>query len=261
MTTLNTRSAQTGRATHGARPAGPPRPSIVWLALEPARGLLDWGSSLLHRKPRGRGDGHPVIVYPGLGAGALTTLGLRQALRAAGFSAHDWGQGTNRGPHGAHATPDRFLAQLEQQVRELAQATGRRVSLVGWSLGGIYARELAKRVPHLVRRVVTLGTPFNAPPNATHAGWLYKLLSGAAGAPSQRFQRRLRQPPPVPTTSIYSKTDGVVAWQGCLQPPAPGKGVGSDCDNVEISSASHLGLANHPAVLEVLVDRLARPEA
>jgi alpha-beta hydrolase superfamily lysophospholipase len=226
-------------------------PSLGLLALEPIRGLFDWCASYVAAIAPAPGDGHAVIVYPGLGAGAAATARLRDGLTAAGYAAHDWGRGRNAGPTG---DPDVWLGGLEEQVLDLHERTGRRVSLIGWSLGGIYARELAKRVPTRVRQVITLGTPFAALPDSTHAARLYRVLNGDAPALTARLLRRLRQTPPVPTTSIYSKTDGVVPWQGCLQPR------GRMSENIEISVASHLGLANHPAVMRVVTDRLALPE-
>jgi len=225
-------------------------PALPLLALEPMRAALEFFASHVFGAPARVGDGHPVIVYPGLAANSWSTLRLRNALDAAGFRSHDWRQGFNRGPRGQ---VEPWLDQLEDLVHELHAEHGMRVSLVGWSLGGICARELAKRVPHVVRQVVTLGTPFAAPPKTTHADRVFRLFNGKSG-PSQTMQRRLRQCPPVPTTSIYSRTDGVVPWQGCIQ------SVGAQAENIAVNSASHLGMGTHPTVLRILVDRLAQPE-
>src|SRR5690606_11809810 len=108
----------------------------------------------------------PVIVYPGLGGGALTTAHLRSFLIDSGYEAQDWGGGVNTGPEHDF---DPWLDQLAARVRELHTRAGRKVSLVGWSLGGVYAREIAKRCPEAVRQVITLATPFNAMSAANHA--------------------------------------------------------------------------------------------
>jgi pimeloyl-ACP methyl ester carboxylesterase len=226
-------------------------PSIALLALEPLRAAADYCVSLLGSLPRLQGDGHPVLVLPGLAAGDWSTLRLRSVLKHAGFDAHAWGLGINRGPQG---DLHEWLGGLEHKVRELhGRSGGRKVSLVGWSLGGIYARELAKRVPELVRQVITLGTPF-ADPLASHVGSVYRLLNGGDAQMTPQLARRLREDPPVPTTAIYSKTDGVVAWRACTSAHA------TRCENIEVSTASHCGMGTHPQVLRIVLERLAQPE-
>ena len=116
---------------------------------------------------------------------------------------------------------------------------GRKVSLVGWSLGGLFARELAKEVPELVRCVITLGTPFTGHPEATNAWRLFELVSGQS-VHDEETLAGIRRPPPLPTTSIYSRTDGVVAWHCSLNDPAP------LAENIEVH-ASHMGNGHEPA--------------
>jgi pimeloyl-ACP methyl ester carboxylesterase len=229
-------------------PAPPPLPL---LALEPMRAAIELVAGQFAGTLPRLGDGHPVIVYPGLAANGWSTIALRHAIDTAGFRSYDWRQGFNRGPRGDIGE---WLAELDGMLREVHARHGRRVSLVGWSLGGIYARELAKHAPQRVRHVVTLGTPFGASPDSTHAGRIWRLLSGRDGALPPPLQRRLRECPPVPTTSIYSRSDGIVPWQGCLQPDGP------QAENIAVDSASHLGMGTHPTVLRILVDRLAQPE-
>jgi hypothetical protein len=129
------------------------------------------------------------------------------------------------------------------------------MSLVGWSLGGIYAREIAKKLPDGVRQVITIGTPFaGTGGDETHVGWLYRLVSGHNPTLDAQTMHRLRTTPPVPTTSIYSRSDGIVAWQACLER--------SDCkhaENIEVDG-SHFGLGWNPRVLAVIADRLRQPE-
>ena len=225
-------------------------PSLTLLATEPLRALFDFLGAKVGARAAPVGDGHPVIVYPGLGGGALSTSHLRRFLRDSGFEAHDWGGGVNTGPEGDF---DAWLDGLVAQVRALHARTGRKVSLVGWSLGGVYAREGAKRCPEAVRQVVTLGTPFNSMNGANHAGALYKLLGGDTKQLTPEMEQRLGTCPMVPTTSVYSRHDGVVCWQGCLER------VSHSAENVEVS-ASHLGMGTHAQVLRIVADRLAQPE-
>jgi hypothetical protein len=224
-------------------------PSLSLLAAEPVRALLDYLGSRLPGPRLANGDGHPVIVYPGLGAGAWSTSRLRESLNNAGFDARDWGFGQNTGPKGS--IPD-WLEQLRAAVEAVRAERGREVSLVGWSLGGIYAREIGRAAPDLVRQVVTLGSPFAAGPDATHAAWLYRMLNKAKSPPSD-YASRLKQALAVPSTSIYSKSDGVVPWQGCLQQ------IGTRAENIEVAGVSHLGMGTNRKVLEIVADRLAQP--
>jgi hypothetical protein len=225
-------------------------PPLSLLAMEPVRALFDFAAAKFSGRAESVGDGHPVVVFPGLGGAPFTTGHLRHFLTDAGFTAHCWGRGVNTGPEGDF---DAWLAPLEDDVRRWHAGSGRKVSLVGWSLGGIYARELAKRAPDCVRQVITLGTPFAAMRGATHAEGLYKLLNGNAAQLSDALEARLRTCPPVPTTSVYSKSDGVVSWRGCIEQRTPMS------ESVEVG-ASHLGMVTHPDVLRIVVDRLAQPE-
>jgi hypothetical protein len=226
-------------------------PSLALLIAEPFRAMLDALGSHVTGHPDPIGDGHPVIVYPGLGAGSMNTSQLRTFLRHAGFNASDWGGGVNIGHEGEF---DDWLDGLAANVRELQDRhDGRKVSLVGWSLGGIFAREIAKCVPDSVRTVITLATPFSALGDATRAGALYKLLNGDAGHLPPGIEARLCESPPVPTTSIYSKSDGIVNWRGCIEKRT------DHSESVEVD-ASHLGMVNHPAVLRIIANRLAQPE-
>jgi len=144
------------------------------------------------------------------------------------------------------------LEQSLEQVRQLAQASGRKVSLLGWSLGGIYAREIAKRLPEEIRCVITLATPFTGSPKATNVWRIYEALSGHS-LDDPGLLARVREPPPVPTTSIFSRTDGVVAWQCCLQDSH------DRAENIEVA-ASHFGIGLNPAAWFAVADRLAQPE-
>ena len=225
-------------------------PSLALLATEPLRALLEFCSAKVGQLTPVQGDGHPVVVYPGLGAGALTTSALRSHLENCNFLAHDWDGGVNTGPAAAF---EDWLEPLAERVCALHERHGRKVSLVGWSLGGIYAREIAKACPSSVRQVVTLATPFASLGGANHAGTIFRMLGGDTSQLTPALEKRLRERPPVPTTSIYSEADGVVCWRSCLQ--RGGRGV----ENIAVH-ASHLGMPTHPEVLRIVADRLAQPE-
>ena len=223
-------------------------PSRSLLATEPLRAALDFFAAKIGARPSANGDGHPVVVYPGLGGGALTTSHLRKFLRDCGYEPHDWQGGINTGPD---RDLDEWLHAHVARVQQMHAASGHKVSLIGWSLGGVYAREVAKLCAPSVRQVITLGTPFGAMRDANHAGTIFKLLGGDTSHLTPELEARLRERPPVPTTSLYSKADGLVCWQGCLQQEDEGT------ENVEVS-ASHLGMGVHPEVLRIVADRLKR---
>lgn len=164
-----------------------------------------------------RGDGHPVLVLPGLGGGDASTAPLRWFLSRLGYQSFGWGLGRNRG-FGRHVTDglDELLAAKRQ---------GGPVSVIGWSLGGVHAMELARRRPDAVRSIITLGSP----------------LRGRSTPPAS-----------IPATSLYSRTDAIVPWRMSLLPPR------TRSENVEVRG-SHLGLGHNPSVAIVVADRLARP--
>jgi pimeloyl-ACP methyl ester carboxylesterase len=197
------------------------------------------------------GDGHPVLVLPGFLAGPQSTQLLRNVLRRWGYRVYDWGLGYNLG---YRASMKEALPARLHHIRE--QTGGRRVSLIGWSAGGIYARELARGLPDDVRMVITLGSPFRGNHQASTAWRVWQLVNRGADATeslSESALTRRAQPLSVPTTCIYSKSDGIVAWQCCTSLPAP------QTENVEVRS-SHLGYGHNLETLAVIADRLAQPE-
>ena len=227
-------------------------PSRAALLTEPPRAGLDvaalaaaWPLLTTAR----RGDGHPVLVLPGLMTGDPATFALRAALRALGHNVSGWSLGTNRGPTG------RVVQSLRERLDRLHRTSGQRVSLVGWSLGGLYAQELARAAPSSVRGLVTLGTPVvrSAPWVRTASGIVDgggRLLRGAAALPRPwAEQGSLR----VPATSVYTRGDGIVHWSSCRYE------IRARRENVEVRG-SHLGLACNPAVLWLLADRLGMAE-
>ena len=225
----------------------PKAPSALLMLLE-GRAQLELAASVaaapfFNQLPKG--DGHPVLVFPGLSAPDITTFPLRRFLKSRGYEAYEWEQGFNLGPR------EGVLQKCRERAEMLAQKHGMQVSLVGWSLGGLYAREIAKEVPGLTRCVVTLGTPCGGHPKATNAWRLYELLSGQSLDEASALIEQVRQPPPVPTTSVYSRTDGVVSWRCSLNDVSP------LAENVGVH-ASHFGLGMNPLAMYVLADRLAQ---
>jgi pimeloyl-ACP methyl ester carboxylesterase len=191
-----------------------------------------------------------VLVLPGLGATDATTATLRKFLTGLGYDVHGWGLGLNIGPSVG------VVRGMRELLRELA--VGGKVSVVGWSLGGIFARELAREHPGMVRQVITLGSPYAMTDlRQTRVNPVYQLLakfyvSGADMPPPEHT----RPPFPVPATSVYSKSDGIVAWQTCISTPNTST-PNARQENVAVNS-SHLGYGYNATVLWLVADRLAQ---
>jgi len=225
-------------------------PSIGLLLSEPLRGLAGFAAMPLAKtylSSAPRGDGHGVLVLPGLLASDASTSVLRRFVRRLGYDVRGWNLGRNRGP------TDEVLDQLPRELSALADRAGRPVSLIGWSLGGIYGRELARRHPGLVRQVITLGSPFAlTDPRQSHADGAYtrrRYLHATGRLPTRE---QLAAPIAVPSTAVYSRRDGIVAWQACIAPETPLH------ENVEVRCA-HLGFGTDQATLWLIADRLAVP--
>ena len=229
------------------------RPSLTLLGTEPLRAAVEYARHRLGTRPDApNGNGHPVILFPGLGSDGAALVPLRDYCTSLGYHAMDWQMGRNIGPEG---DLDDWLDALADHTRALMSPFRRRATLIGWSLGGLYARELAKRMGPKVRQVITLGTPFNWTQDHTNVGWVMRLLKGESAVISPALGARLREPPPVPTVSVYSRNDGVVAWQSCRHARAL-----DDVQDVEVEG-SHLGMGWNPDVLRLVGERLARPRA
>jgi pimeloyl-ACP methyl ester carboxylesterase len=232
----------------GPAEAGAP-PSWLYVT-DPARAVAEFGL-LIATVPLKQllpvGDGHPVLVLPGLLAGDNSTWALRRILRDVGYRVHGWGLGRNLGPTATTVTG------LQNRLLDLQSRYDSAVSVIGWSLGGIYARTLARDTPAAVRQVITLGSPI-------------RLADERQSSARRAFNRYghlhvvRRELPlesdvdalPVPATSIYSRYDGIVAWQACLDLPS------ARAENIAVA-ASHLGFGHHPAVIWAVADRLAQP--
>ena len=213
------------------------------MAIVPARPILDLAPE---------GEGQPVLVFPGFFAADRSTARLRKYLNSKGFVAYSWDEGRNPG-----ISEDLYL-RLQARVEELAESHGRAVSLVGWSLGGIYARLIAHRVPASVRQVITLGSPFKLNEYGAISGAVARLYErmnpNQQDDPMLAHESTWRQPPPVPSTAIYSEGDGVAHWSYCIDHDED-----EHTENLQVPG-SHLGMTHNPLMLYAVADRLAQPE-
>lgn len=242
----------TATTAHRSRNRAHP-PSALLALTEPHRAMGELAAfcalrPLLSFLPRG--DGHGVLVLPGFMAGDGSTGPMRRLLKQLGYHVVGWELGRN-----VRVDNERVQAMADC-VEALYQTTGGKISIVGWSLGGVFARELAKQLPDKVRQVITLGSPISDNRRYTNARPLFEAINGKKPEPMRTGKfRKLADAPPVPTTSILTKTDGVVHWKGSVQKPASG----AQTENIEVY-ASHIGLGVNPAVMLALADRLAQPE-
>jgi pimeloyl-ACP methyl ester carboxylesterase len=236
----------------GEPPAGRRlRPPSLGLLVAELRGIFELNASLmlsplLMRAPKG--DGHPVLALPGFLASDLSMAPLRRYLTELGYEAHAWEMGRNLGGL------LKMRSALRDRLAAIHATTGRKVSLIGWSLGGVYARDLALHAPEMVRNVVTLGSPFANDVRATNATRLYEVLSGETVGDDPEFLAAIAGDLPMPATSIFSRADGVVNWRTCLLRAS------ATAENIEVYLASHVGLGVNPAVLWAVADRLAQQE-
>ncbi len=227
-------------------------PSKFLLATEIGRATLEYGiytvgSPLL--KWGKKGDGHPVLVLPGFMGTDFSTRPIRKFLKQIGYDARPWKMGRNTGGQ-------RYVFAMVDLANEIYEETGQKVSIIGWSLGGIYAREVARRIPNKVRQVITMGSPFTGLNKANNISWLYTVLTGErTDELDEDMIAEMCQTPPVPVTAIYTKGDGIVPWQYCME----------DSDNPNVQNievkGSHCGLGHNVSVLTCVADRLAQSQA
>ena len=230
-------------------------PSKLLLLLEAVRSVFEYGQAVVLNLPlqfiSPKGDGHPVVVFPGLGTADGSTHFVRTFLGNIGYKVYPWGFGRNLGPKDGM---DKFVTDMVERIRAISLAHGgAKVSLIGWSLGGLYVREIAKREPDLVRQVITLGTPFKMYPESINVTALYELLNKDKTHRDSKMVEHLGIRPGVPFTSIYSKTDGVVHWKCSIEEES------NISENIEIPGASHMGLSHNPISLHILANRLSQP--
>ncbi len=191
-----------------------------------------------------KGDGHPVLVLPGFMADKASTLHLRWLVAMLGYKVYDWRQGVNLGPVG------HMEQAIIRRIDDITERNGRKPTLLGWSLGGVYARVIAHEVPEKLRSVITLGSPVRFPHRST-ADRLYQRMSGQLEHPE--FLQKIARPPAVPATAIYSRFDGIVNWQACVTDTS------AQAENIRVFG-SHLGLGYNPKVFFIVADRLAQEE-
>ena len=229
---------------------GDAAPGYLLYLTEPVRAafdytLLTYAMPLLAALPRG--DEHPILVLPRLHGGDASTRTLRTVLKQLGYRTYGWQLGSNVGP------TSKVVHGMRARLDYLTDRYQRPVTLIGWSLGGIYARKLARRMPQAVRQVITLASPIRLVRHEqSRANSLFHRYAHEHIEPLDLPLERGEGPLPVPSTSIYTPLDGVVAWRTCLDEPSP------RTENIAVL-ASHLGIANHPAALWVMADRLAQP--
>jgi len=227
------------------------RPSKLLMLME-GRALYDAASMLPMlglKRFLPQGDNHPVLVLPGFLASSKSTRPLRKYLADLGYRSHRWKLGYNMGySHGLHDG-------MRDRILELVDRYDEKISLVGWSLGGVYARELAREMPDIVRQVITMGSPFRGHPSSSNVHQIFNMISDLPyeKIPNE-FLQHMATPPPVPTTALYTRGDGIVAWQSTVELSDR-----SDVENIHVGGA-HLGLGFNPRVLVALADRLSQPE-
>ena len=228
-------------------------PSQVHYVTEPFRAMFELGTLHLSEpwlnSLRG-GDGHPVFVIPGFTASDRSTVVMRNFLSSLGYLPCGWKQGVNFGAR------HELFEGAYNLLKGLHDEYGCRISIVGQSLGGIYAREIAKYDPDIVRQVITLGSPFNDPEgDASNVSTLYKMFNPEHESKKEQFLHEhwdIRTPPPVPTTSIYSKFDGICHWRACVQHSGH-----DQVENIEVLG-SHTGMGVNAQSLFVIADRLSQ---
>ena len=194
---------------------------------------------------RHRANRRPVLLVPGFLADNRSMFVLYAALRLAGFRARHWGLGRNRGP--SDDIFDRLIDRLERMSAHFEQP----VTVIGWSLGGLFAREIAKRRPDLVRDVVTLGSPFSGSLRANNMWWLYERVVGHA-VDDAALEAKLATKPPVPTTAFWSRWDGIIA-------PASARGEEGERDAAVELGCSHMGYVSDPLAIDAVLRHLCRP--
>jgi len=196
------------------------------------------------RRAAPAGGGEPVLVVPGFASDDSWTRSLRGFLRAVGFDARGWGLGRN------HGRVPELIPALVAKTAAIADESGRTIRLVGWSLGGYLAREVARERPDLVDRVVTLGAPVVGGPKYTASAPMYLKKGYDLDEIERDVADREATPIRVPIEAIYSRSDGIVAWGACIDHRS------SNVRHHKVFS-SHLGLVASPMVYRLVVERLS----
>lgn len=226
----------------------PQRPPSWRDVIAESRFALEWlrskrlGSRALAHLPRGNGE--MVMLLPGYGADEKMMSALHQRLSALGYEVRHWGQGKNTG------AVHKLLPRLTQKIEALALETGKPVTLIGWSLGGYIARELARDLPAQVAGVVTLGSPAVGGPKYTITANAYRKKGFDLEAIEVEMAKRDAVPIQCPLTVLFSKVDGIVSWPATLDRLTP------QARHVEVHS-SHIGLVHDAEVFRIIAKVLA----
>ncbi len=230
-------------------------PPLLNAITELPRTMLEFQSLLVSLPVLGRlkrGDGHPVLVLPGFLAGDASTAVLRRFLSKMNYQAEPWQLGRNTGR--AEIIQSKLLDRFESLANEFSE----KITIIGQSLGGVYARELARMYPDSVRQVITLGSPFGTMDSGTTLPLVRRLFEQQSGMTIEAMREFMlaldpHVSPPVPVTAIYSKGDGVVNWRVCREHEEDAL-----TQNIEICG-SHCGMGFNPAIYYIIADRLAQP--
>lgn len=223
------------------------RPSVIKYIAEHFRVFSELRQSYKFEKtyqPKTKGDGHPVLVIPGFMGSDWSTGRVRKFIENLGYTTYGWELERNYGDISK-------LNVLLKRIEALHDQHQAQVSLLGWSLGGVYARQLAKARPELIRQILTMGSPFAGINEPNNAAWLYRLINKnrVVAEADKKWMHDIAAPAPVPTTAIYSKSDGIVHWKTCMEQE-------DDIhQNVEIKGG-HFGLGHNPEVWLIIEDRL-----
>lgn len=252
---LELQQANPGEAYAQMAEAYVPPPSALLALTEAHRAFAEFLTLNISRRRLARiapqGDGHPVMVLPGFMGGDGYNAALRRFLTGLNYAVHGWGMGRNLGPR------EGVLDGLEERITYLSERYGGPVSLVGHSLGGIFARELAREFPDKVRQVISLGSPFGeGRMTASIPARLFTALNPPEDLPID--QDMLHEAPPVPTTAIYSRGDGVVNWQTTLQSDGHGHSH-AQAQSIQVRG-SHCGMTLNPSIWFLIAERLAVPK-
>ena len=224
------------------------KPSLFWFFTEGVRAIVEYFQGLIFIttfKYKKIGDSQPVLAVPGLLCTDFAMLLLRTFVKRLGFTAYGWELGRNLGD----LNELRDINRLNERVDAIYQKHNQKITLIGWSMGGIYVRELAKQRPHLFSQIITMGSPFGDTLAPNYATWIFEKLTDTSRI-DEKWRLQISNPAPIPTTAIYSKQDGIVPWQACLELFED-----ETHKNMEVKG-SHWGMGTNPKVLQIVADKL-----
>lgn len=225
------------------------RPSFFWFFTEGVRALIEYLKSLFFLRkytPTHKGDGHPVLVVPGLLCTDFSTRVLRRFINRLGYNALGWELGRNLG----ELNDLKDLKRLNKRIDDIYKQYNTKITLIGWSMGGIYVREIAKQRPELFHQVITLGSPFSDVDAPNNAKRIYEWITDTSRV-DVNWRLQIPKPAPIQTTAIYSKQDGIVPWQACMEWIVDEKH-----ENREVWG-SHWGLGMNIGVLKIVDEKLS----